>query len=341
MDQELLLRHEYLAAENLILKDQVKGRLLLSDPQKKTLAEIGYRLGRKALVDVAHAAKPETILGWYRKRVVQKFDGAKVRRHAGRPQIRHEVEPLIVRMAKENPDWGDDRITGALANLGHKVSDQTIGNILQRHDIPPASQRTRTTTWASCIRIHLAVLAATDFFSVQVLTLPGLGTYYVWFCIHLDSRTGERSGITVHPHERGMPHIARNVTMEAWGVLHHCRDLIHDRDTKYSQSFRAIIESGQVQTIRLPAHSPHLNAYAERWVRSVQEDCVSKLILFGEGLVRRALQNDLAPNHVERNHPGQGNVLLFPQMTQSPREEPVPCHERLGGLLRYDHRQAA
>jgi transposase InsO family protein len=341
VDQELLLRNEYVAAENRILKDQVKGRLLLSDPQKKTLAEIGYRLGLKALVDVAHAAKPETILGWYRTLVVQKFEGSQVHRHVGRPQISHEVEQLIVRMAKESPDWGYDRIAGALANLGHKVSDQTIGNILQRHEIPPALQRTRTTTWASFIRTHLAVLAGTDFFSVQVLTPRGVVTYDVLFFIHVESRTVEIAGITVHPHERWMQQIARNVTMEEWGVLHNCRYLIRDRDTKYSQSFRAIIELGQVKTIRLPAHSPHLNAYAERWVRSVQEECVSKLILFGEGSVRRALQNYLAHYHAERNHQGKGTVLLFPQMTQSTREEPVQGRERLGGLLRYYHRQAA
>lgn len=341
VDQELLLRNEHLAVENRILKDQVKRRLLLSDPQKKTLAEIGHRLGLKALVDVAHAAKPETILGWYRKLVVQKFDGSQVRRHVGRPQISHEVEQLIVRMAMENCDWGYDRIAGALANLGHTVSDQTIGNILRRHDIPPASQRKRTTTWASFIRTHLAVLAGTDFFSVPVLTLRGVVTYYVLFFIRLDSRTVEIAGITVHPHERWMQQIARNVTMEEWGFLHKCRYLIHDRDTKYTQSFRAIIESGQVQTMSLPAHSPNLNAYAERWVRSVKEECLSKLILFGEGSLRRALQNYLAHYHAERNHQGKGNVLLFPQMTQSPREEPVQCRERLGGLLRYYHRQAA
>src|ERR1035437_7514628 len=99
VDQELLLRNEYLAAENRILKDQVKGRLLLSDSQKKTLAEIGYRLGRKALADVTNAAKPETILGWYRKLVAQKFDGSQGRRNAGRPRISHAVEQLILRIA--------------------------------------------------------------------------------------------------------------------------------------------------------------------------------------------------------------------------------------------------
>ena len=181
VDQELLLRNEYLVAENRILRDQVNGRLLLSDSEKKTLAEIGYRLGRKALEDVANAAKPDTILGWYRKLVAQKFDGSNARRKVGRPQVDDEIEQLIVRMARENPRWGYDRIAGALANLGHQVSDQTVGNVLRRHGIPPAPQRKRTTTWAVFIRAHLAVLAGTDFFSVEVFTLRGLATFYVLF----------------------------------------------------------------------------------------------------------------------------------------------------------------
>ena len=179
--QELLLRNEYLAAENRILKAQIKGRLLLSDAEKKTLADIGHGLGREALEDVANAAKPDTIKGWYRKLVARKFDGSKSRRYPGRPRIDPEVEQLVVRMAKENTDWGYDRIVGALANLGYTLSDQTVGNILRRNGIPPAHERKRTTTWAEFIRAHLSVLAATDFFTVEVLTLRGLVTYYVLF----------------------------------------------------------------------------------------------------------------------------------------------------------------
>jgi len=199
VDQELLLRNEYLAAENRILRDQLSGRLLLSDSEKKTLAEIGYRLGRKALEDVANAAKPDTILGWYRKLVAQKFDGSNGRRKVGRPQVDDEIEQLIVRMSQENPNWGYDRIVGALANLGHKVSGQTVGNVLLRHGIPPAPQRKDTTTWAAFIRAHLAVLAGTDFFTVGVFTLRGLVTYYVLFFIHLESRKVDIAGTTVHP----------------------------------------------------------------------------------------------------------------------------------------------
>ena len=270
VDQELLLRNEHLAAENRILKAQLKTPLRLTDAERMTLAEIAHRLGRKALEDVASTAKPDTLLGWYRRLVARKFDGSNSRRYPGRPRIDGEIEQRVVRMAKENSDWGYDRIVGAMANLGYTLSDQTVGNILQRHGILPAPERKRTTTWSDFIRAHMSVLAGTDFFTVEVLTLRGLVTYYVLFFIHLESRRVEVAGITPHPNEAWMKQIARNVTMDEWGFLDNCRYLIHDRDTKYCQSFRMIIESGDVKTLRLPVRSPNLNAYSERWVKSVR-----------------------------------------------------------------------
>jgi len=282
-------------------------------------------------------------LGWYRRLIARKFDGSKSRRYPGRPRIDDEIEQWVVCLAKENSDWGYDRIVGAMGNLGYRLSDQTVGNILQRHGIPPAPERKRTTTWADFIRAHMAVLAGTDFFTVEVLTLRGLVTYYVLSFIHLDSRKVEVSGITPHPNERWMKQIARNVTMDEWGFLEGCRYLIHDRDTKYCQSFRDIIESGDVKTLPLPARSPNLNAFSERWVKSVKDDCLSKLILFGERLLRVALHDYQIHYHAERNHQGKGNVLLFPTATRAKNRVggSVHCKERLGGLLKYYHREAA
>src|SRR5450631_2693122 len=339
VDQELLLRNEYLAAENRILKAQLKGCLRLSDGERAKLGEIGHRLGRKSLSEVATAALPDTILAWYRRLIARKFDGSRARRTPGRPRIDREVEELIVRMAEENRSWGYDRIAGALANLGHEVSDQTVGNVLRRHGVPPAPARKQTTTWAAFIRAHLAVLAGTDFFTVEVLTLRGLVTYYVLFFIHLESRKVDIAGITVHPDEQWMKQMARNVTMEGCGALRDCRYLLHDRDTKFTRSFRVILASGRVEPLALPARSPNLNAYAERWVRSVKDECLSKVILFGERSLRRALSDYVEHFHAERNHQGKGNVLLFPRVTDRQREGPVRCRERLGGLLRYYHRE--
>jgi putative transposase len=340
VDQELLLRNEYLAAENRILRGQLKGRLKLSEAERAKLGEIGRRLGRKALGEVANAALPDTILAWYRRLVARKFDGSK-HRSPGRPRVDKAIEELIVRMAEDNRSWGYDRIVGALANLGYEVTDQTVGNVLRRHGVPPAPERKHSTTWAAFIRAHLAVLAGTDFFTVEVLTLRGLVTYYVLFFIHLQSRKVDIAGITVHPDQPWMEQMARNVTMEGCGALQDCRYLLHDRDTKFTCSFRAIIKSGQVKTLALPAHSPNLNAYAERWVRSVKEECLSRIILFGERSLRRALSEYIEHYHAERNHQGKSNVLLFRRITKTRREEPVQCRERLGGLLRYYHQEAA
>jgi putative transposase len=329
-DQELLARNEYLAAENGILKAQLNSRLKPSDAERGVLGEIGHRLGRKVLADVATIARPDTILGWYRKLVARKFDGSKARRGLGRPRIKREVEHLIIRMASENRDWGYDRIAGALANLGHKVSDQTVSNVLRRHGLPPAPERKRTTTWANFIRTHMDL-----FFTVEVLTLRGLVTYYVLFFIHLESRRVTVAGITVHPNDAWMKQVARNATMDEYGALLGRRYLLHDRDTKFTQSFRAILASGRVEPLALPAQSPNLNAYAERWVRSVKEECLSRVILFGERSLRRALSEYVDHFHAERNHQGKGNLLLFPQTTARRRRGPAQCRERLGGLLRY------
>jgi len=213
VNQELLLQNEYLAAENGILRAHLPGLRLL-DSERATLAEIGKRLGRKGLQQVARIAKPDTILGWYRKLVAAQFDGSKQRRSPGRPRISSEIEDVVIRLARDNSGWGYDRIVGALANLGHQVSDQTVGNILRRHGIEPVPERSKTTTWKEFIRRHMDVLAGTDFFTVEVLTWRGLVTYYVLFFIHLDSRRVSIAGITDHPDACWMRQIGRNATFE-------------------------------------------------------------------------------------------------------------------------------
>jgi len=326
-----------LAAEDRILRAHLPARLRLSDPERSTLAEIGKRLGRNALGQVARVAKPDTILGWYRRLIARKFDGSKHRCYPGRPRIAAELEALVVRIARENSGWGYDRIVGALANLGHRVSDQTVGNILRRHGLAPAPKRSQNTTWKEFIRSHMAVLAGIDFFTVEVLTWRGLVTYYVLFFIHLESRRVRLAGITRHPDEPWMQQMARNATDEGWGFLDQRRYVLHDRDTKFCASFRTIPAAGGIQAIVLPARSPNLNAYAERWVLSAKQECLSKLILFGEGSLRRALREFIDHFHTERNHQGKSNVLLFPSEAAAHRRHnrPVLCRERLGGLLKY------
>jgi len=219
VDQELLLRNEYLVTENRILRNQITGRIRLNDGERKALADIGQKLGKQALKDVAKIVKPDTILGWHRTLVAQKFDGSQQRQAPGRPKIDKDLEALVLRMAQENRSWGYDRIVGALANLGYTISDQTVGNILKRHGLPPAPERTTTTTWKEFIRTHMDVLVATDFFTAEVWTLGGFVTYSVLFFIHLGSRQVPIAGVTTHPNAAWMVQVARNLTMEEWGFL--------------------------------------------------------------------------------------------------------------------------
>ena len=315
VDQELLLRNEYLVTEHLLLRQQITGRIQLSDAERKTLAEIGKHLGKQALAEVATIVKPATILAWHRKLVAQKFDGSRQRQSSGLPKIDPALEALIVRMAQENRSWGYDRIVGALANLDYKVSGQTVGNILKRHGIPPAPERKTTTTWKEFIRTHMEVLVATDFFTAEVWTLAGLVTYYVLFFIHLSSRKVHVAGVTPHPDEQWMKQVARNVTM---------------------------INAAGVKRVVLPPRSPNVNAYTERWIRSVKEECLARLILFGEKVLQHALTECGTHYHHERNHQGKGNVLLFPSSSADCESQgPIQCRERLGGLLQYYEREAA
>jgi transposase InsO family protein len=342
VDEHLLLRIEYLVAENGILRAQITGHLQLSDAERTTLAEIGKKLGKQALKEIAKAAKPDTILGWHRKLVAQKFDGSAQRKARGRPRVDKELEDLVVQMARENRAWGYDRLAGALAHLGYDISDQTVGNILKRRGLPPAPERKKLTTWKEFIRTHLDVLVATDFFTTEVWTLGGLVTFYVLFFIELESRRVHIAGATPHPNAAWMQQVARNVTMEEWGCLASGQYLIHDRDAKFCAAFTQILDDAGVRHVPLPPRSPHLNAYAERWVRSVKEECLSRLILFGETSLQHALDEYVAHYHAERPHQGKGNVLLFPSAhTNQQPEGPLHCRERLGGLLKYYHRKAA
>jgi transposase InsO family protein len=324
------------------LRNQITGRVRLTDRERTALAAIGQQLRKKALEDVATIVKPDTILAWHRRLVAKKFDGSTPRKAPGRPRIAQELEALIVHMAQENRSWAYDRIVGALANLGLTVSDQTVGNVLKRHGLAPAPERKTTTTWKEFIRAHLDVLVATDFFTAEVWTLGGLVTYDVLFFLHLGSRKIHGAGVTPHPDEAWMVQVARHVTMEEGGFLASGQYLIYDRDTKFCPAFQQIIDEAGIKRVPLPPRSPHLNTYAERWVRSVKDEALSRRILFGERSLQHVLQEYGDHYHHERNHPGKGNVLLFPTISQDTvRAGPLQCRERLGGLLKYYECEAA
>ena len=341
VEKEILLRNEYLAAENEILKSKIKKPLRFNDHERIRLAKIGKKIGLTALREIACIVKPETILEWFRRLVVKKFDGSMFQKRIGRPPITPEVESLIVRFAEENPSWGYDRIVGALSNLGYNVSDQSVGNILKKNGIPPAPNRSQETTWTKFIKSHQKIIAACDFFTTEIITPAGLITYYVLFFIKLGSREVYIAGITPHPNEEWMKQIARNLTMDDWGFLCDCKYLILDRDTKFCKSFRSILASMGIKPIRLPPQSPVMNAYAERFVRSIKYECMNKLIFFGEESLRKALSEYVLHYHLERNHQGKDNLLLFSDPKTASNRGKIRCRKKLNGLLKYYYRSAA
>ena len=207
-------------------------------------------------------------------------------------------------VAQRKLGLGYDRIVGALANLGYHVSDQTVGNILRRYGIQPTPKRGQNTTWKDFIASHMAVLAGTDFFTVEVLTWRGLATYYVLFFIQLESRRVSLAGLTKHPTSEWMIQMARNGIDEGSGFLRDMRYLLHDQDTKFCAAFQDVLRSNEIRPLTLPPRSPNLNAFAERWVCSIRQECLSKLILFGEASLRRALHEYIEHHHLNETTQG-------------------------------------
>jgi putative transposase len=332
---------EFLQAENRLLKDRLRGRRIrFTDAERALLARKAKAVGRKALLELDTIVSPDTLLRWHRRLVAQKWNFA-ARRGPGRPGIMRHISELIVRMAQENPQWGYTRIQGALANLSHKVGRGTIANVLKRNGIEPSPERSRRTPWSTFLKAHWKVLAASDFLTVEVWTGRGLVTHYLLFVISLADRVVNIAGITIRPDDSWMLQIARNVTDSQAGALRAKRYLIIDRDTKYSEQFRRLIRDSGTKVIRLPPMSPNLNAYAERFVRSIKDECLDRMIFIGQGSLRRAVTEYMNHYHAERNHQGLKNRLIHLSTVVTARGGAVYRHARLGGTLNFYYRNAA
>jgi transposase len=271
-----------------------KKRILLNDDQRRRLAIKGKVLGRKALAEICSIITPETILCWHRKLIAEKWDYSKCRKQTGRPKTDKEVVELLVKMAKENPAWGYNRIQGALSNLGYEFSDTAIGNILKEHGIEPAPERKRQTIWKDFIQAHWEVLAAIDFTTIEVWTKSGLITFYLRFVMELSTRRVQFAGCTSNPNEEWILQVGRNLTDSEDGFLKGKRYLLMDRDTKYSEAFRSMLNESDAELVRLSPKSPNLNAQIKCFVRSIKEECLDRLILFGEESLRNAATQFIA-----------------------------------------------
>ena len=209
--------------------------------------------------------------------------------------------------------WGYERIQGALANLGCRISDTTVANILKAHGIEPAPDRRRQSTWKGFLQAHWDVLASVDFTTIEVWTKSGLVTCYLLFVMELATRDGCTSpDCTANPDESWMCQAARNLSDAEDGFLRGKKYLLMDRDTKFSEAFRTILEQAGVEAVRLPPRSPNLNPNLERFMRSVKEECLERMIFFGERSLQIAVAEFLSHFHAERNHQGLGNRLIEP-----------------------------
>ena len=259
---------EYLQEENRVLREHLKGkRIRFTDDQRRRLAVKGKALGRRVLMGIETLVTPETILRWYRQLIARKYDGSG-RRGVGRPRTRETIRDLIVRMARENTSWGYGRIEGALRNLGHTVSRSTIARILKEHGLTPVPKHRKGMSWSTFLKVHWEALAATDFFTVEVLTWRGLVRHHVLFVMSLSSRAVAIVGIVREPNGQWMAQIARNLTDPFDGFLRNARYLIHDRSPLFTKQFASILKATGVKTVKLPPRSPNLNVYAS-WCTSL------------------------------------------------------------------------
>ena len=314
---------------------------MLNDNQRRRLAVKGKILGRKRLEQITSIVTPDTILRWHRDLVARHWDYGGRRKNVGRPPVPQETVELVLKLARENPRWGYKRIQGALWNLGLVISDTSIANILKAHGVDPAPDRKRQSTWKSFLKSHWDVLAAVDFTTIEVWTRSGLITYYLLFFMELATRRVHLAGLTAHPDEDWMLQVSRNVTDPEDGFLCRKRCLLMDRDAKFSESFRITLKASGVEPVRLPPRSPNLSPHMERFMRSLKEECLERIIFFGEKSLQSATISFLDHYHAERTHQGIGNRLITPEPEVGRATGEIACRERLGGTLRYYYRKAA
>ena len=257
-------------------------------------------------------------------------------RSVGRPPTEHQIVHWVLKIKSENMQWGSQKICDCLVNLGFDISRTTVRNILIAYGYDP--EPNAKPTWTQFLKSHWHVLTACDFFSIELLTSKGPIRCMVLFAIDLSTRKVEILGIKSNPDGIWMEQVARNVIDCEEGFLKGKKYLIHDRDTLYTSRFCSILKSEGIETIKLPPRSPNLNSVAERFVRTVREECLNHLILCSEEQLGYVLSEFLDYYHTGRVHQGIGRIIN-PMHNNNTGE--IFCIERLGGLLKSYHRKAA
>jgi transposase InsO family protein len=338
----LVLRHQV-----AVLRRQV-GRARFTWSDRALIALLAGLIPRERWT--ALLVTPKTILDWHRRLVARRWTYP--HRRPGRPSLERETVELIVRLARENPRWGYLRIVGELRKLSITVSKTSVATVLARHGLPPAPRREAAAvgitanqqrlppaprregpTWSQFLSAQAKWILATDFFGVDSVTLR---RYYVLFVIEVDSRVVHLLGVTANPVMAWVVQVARNFTSDLEDAGRRFRFLIRDRDTKFTASFDEVFRAGRIEAIRTPVRSPKANAFAERWVRTVREECLDHLLICS----RRHLESVLADyvRHYNEARPHRGRQLATPLPRRAqPRTGEVCRRDILGGIIHeYD-----
>jgi transposase InsO family protein len=296
------------------------------------VADARTRLSRSIIL-----VKPETVLRWHRDLVRHKWTFQR-RPGGGRPRIGADLEALILRLARENPRWGYSKIHGELRKLAYAVSRSAVRDVLKRHRIPPSPcRRQQGSTWRAFLRRHRNQMVACDFFTVETAFLR---TLYVLFFIELGTRRVHLAGCTGHPTASWVTQQARQFSWHIQDGLVPARFLIHDRDSMYSAGFDAVFAAEGVESIHTPYRAPNANAVAERWVRTVREECLDHLLILSERHLRQVLATYIDYYNHRRPHQGLDQLCPVP-IAQGPTDGAVQRRDVLGGLIHdYDRRAA-
>jgi len=343
IDKELYHAIDYLKEQVRVLIEQQEKqnkRILLTNRQRMRVAAKAKKLSRKMLEKTTVLCCADTVIGWYRKLIAQKYDGSLNRRKVGRPPITREIIKLVIRFKKQNRRWGYQKITDQLVYLGYRISKSSVKNILIENGFDPEPDLTVRSTWHEFLKRHWSISAACDFFTVELLVRNTLVRCTIFFVIELATRKVFFTPIKPQPDGNYMKQAARILTDCEDGFLKDKKYLILDRDPLYkTDGFYGILENSGIEPIKLPAHSPDLNAYAERFVKTIKSECLDHLILSSVEQLEYVLDEFCQYYHHERIHQGVGKIIEPKHEIDDNAE--IQCIERLGGLLKSYHRLAA
>jgi len=340
-DRQLANVVQYLKTENEILRARLPERLVVTPKERQRLMKFGRPLGSK-IKEFISIVSPSTFLRWLREERVGKH-ARKPKRAPGRPRTDNDLRDLVLRLAREN-GWGYTRILGELMKLGlGNICRSTVVNILKEAGLDPGPLRGEG-TWDDFIHRHMATLWACDFFSVRSWTIGGMVDLYVVFFIHVDSRRVIVSGVSANPDDIWMKQQARNMAIQWGDETVAPRYLIHDRDTKFTAGFKAILRSEGVEMVPTCAKAPNMNPYAERFVQTVKTECLDHFVFFGDKHLQHVLDEWIPHYNRQRPHQSKGNVPLpvadLPELPILPFPAKIECDQKLGGLIKHYRRAA-